>query len=355
MQYKSLFCIKGRDNWLRFSVISGSLYLILLLGFVISGVGGSVVFLALLLAPILGLSTLRRLHDIELRYRFIGLTLFPFVLLSLSLAYSGSVIASLTCVVIGFLLTFFLVIQKSIPSREIYHQGYSGPAFSSEKIQCRSRVEPTLDNSMSVVEEVNSDNKERIPFKEQETESIEAWEQGVSFELWLIWTKKNQTLLFGVIGGLLFLMVLSSFWSIFATSEDEHYIEPQSIQSISQIVSVREEVKLADGFRLLLEGEVLIMSWLGESGEPGVIWSLATGEGDKSCSNLVFDNGSKYRPILVELMSDTSIETRFTPLDTQEIIANIARRVSVKVCGYDFSLKGSQLALAKNEVFRRYL
>lgn len=321
------------------------------------GAGGTIVLLALLLAPVLGLSTLRRLHDSERRHRFVGLTLFPFMLFSLSLAYSTSAMASLTCVVIASLLTFFLAIEQSTSSKEMYHQGYAGPVLSSTKVRCCSRIEPTFDGpAVTVVEEQLTDNKEHIPLRGQQVEFIQRQEEGgVTFDLWVIWAKQNQRLLFSVIGGILCLMVLSSIWSIFAPSVDNHDVEQPLTGSRPQGDYDRDEVKLAGGFKLLLEEEVLIMSWLGDSGEPGVIWSLATGKGDKGCAHLVFDNGSQYRPILVELMSDASIETRFTPLDTQEIITNIARRGSVNVCGYDFSLKGSQSVLAKSEAFTRYL
>ena len=121
---------------------------------------------------------------------------------------------------------------------------------------------------------------------------------------------------------------------------------------------VNSDIKTAvmpDGFNVLLEGDVLQLSWLGERGEPGLIWSLATAKGDKSCQNLTFNNDASYRPIEVRLTATTATVARFSPLDTRAILNDIAMRGSLKLCGYQFSLKGSQAALAKEPAFRPYL
>ncbi len=167
-----------------------------------------------------------------------------------------------------------------------------------------------------------------------------------TFELWLTWAKQNQKLLTAVLGVALFLMVLSSLWSILGSS-DEAPLEPELVEVQAQNSVERDEVTLPDGFSLVLEDKLLIMRWLGEADNPGPIWSLATAEGDRSCANLVFNNGSEYRPIIVEMMPDTSIEARFTPLDTGKIITDIALRGEVKLCGYEFSLKEASLPYQK--------
>lgn len=346
MQYKSLFCIKGRDNWQRFSAISGSLYLTLLLGFVQIGGGGALIFLALLLAPLLGLSALRRVRDIERPSWLAALTLLPFIFFSLSLAYSGSAMASLTCGVIAGLMTVFLSAQKSKVGGGLYQQGYSGPLVVPRRERSRSRVEPTLGG------EADEEEQEQVSY--QETEYASPQKSRATFELWLTWAKQNQKRLIAVLGGALFLMMLSSLWSIWGGS-DEEPVEPELVEMPAQNSVERDVVTLPDGFSLVLEGKLLIMRWLGEADNPGVIWSLATAEGDRSCANLVFNNGSEYRPIIVEMMPDTSIEARFTPLDTGKIITDIALRGEVKLCGYEFSLKGSQSALSKSDAFIPYL
>lgn len=352
MQYKSLLCVRGRDNRLRFSVISGSLYLVSLLGFVLIGSGGGNLILSLLLAPILGLSALRRVHDTERQPWLAALVLLPFIFFSLSLA-NESVMASLFSIVIGLALTLFLALKTSPKSARFYHQGYFGPLASAQRGQSRSRVEPTLDGAASGSEDVNVDGEGDVESSYQQAESTRRPEEGVTLELWLIWAKQNQKLLLGVVGTCLLLMVLTSIWSMLSSSEDAP--EQALIEDVPQESVARSEVRLPDGFSLLLEDQLLIMRWLGEADEPGVIWSLATAKGDNSCAELVFNNGSQYRPVIVELLADTSIEARFTPLDTAAIINDIALRGSIKLCGYNFSLKGSQSALAKSGAFVPYL
>ncbi|MFT5235854.1 MAG: uncharacterized membrane protein YhaH (DUF805 family) [Shewanella sp.] len=352
MQYKSLFCVKGRDNGLRFSVISGVLYLVLLLGFMLTGVGGGNVLLAVLLMPVLGLSALRRVHDTERKSWFAAIPVLPFMLVSLSLA-GGSVAASLISLVIGASITLFLALQKSPKSASSYHQGYFGPLAAPQRARNHSRVEPTLGGSASQTEEASAYGEEYAERSYQEPRTTGRPEAGVTFELWRTWAKQNQTLLFGVAGTCLLLMVLSSLWSMLDSSEDAP--EQASIEHAPQESVARSEVRLPDGFSLLLEDDLLIMRWLGEADVPGVIWSLATAKGDNSCAELVFNDGSQYRPQSVELMADSSIEARFTPLDTAKIINDIALRGSIKLCGYKFSLKGSQSALAKSGAFVPYL
>ncbi|MCG9697817.1 hypothetical protein [Shewanella sp. Isolate11] len=113
--------------------------------------------------------------------------------------------------------------------------------------------------------------------------------------------------------------------------------------------------QMPDGFSVLLDGDALLLKWLGERGDPGLIWSLKTAKGDSSCQNVTFNNGTQYRPVEVNLMKDTSTVARFSPLDTKAIIQDIAMRGNLTMCGYQFSLKGSQAALAKEVAFRPYL
>ncbi|MGL4446289.1 MAG: hypothetical protein ACRCUZ_00955, partial [Shewanella sp.] len=66
-------------------------------------------------------------------------------------------------------------------------------------------------------------------------------------------------------------------------------------------------------------------------------------------------NGTEYRPVTVDLTADSATEARFSPLDTAGIIVDLARRGSLGLCGYKFSLKGSQAVLEQNRTFANYL
>lgn len=113
--------------------------------------------------------------------------------------------------------------------------------------------------------------------------------------------------------------------------------------------------KLPDGFWIIMQDSIFIIRWLGDTDTAKNLWRLDTAQGDKSCSELVFNDGSEYRPIRVDLMSDEASEARFSPLDNKSIINHIAMRGSFKLCGYDFSLKGSQATLMQHQEFADYL
>ncbi|MBB1360800.1 DUF805 domain-containing protein [Shewanella sp. SR44-4] len=144
---------------------------------------------------------------------------------------------------------------------------------------------------------------------------------------------------------------LISVFSGDGTEQTEH-VDDMSNQ---QQASIRQMIKLPDGFWLALEGEILIVRWLGESGDKQNLWRLATAIGDKTCTNLEFNDGSRYRPITVDLLDDGASEARFTPLDKDAIVNHVALRGSFKLCGYEFSLKGSQATLMQNPQFEMIL
>ncbi|MCT8981926.1 hypothetical protein N4S66_15845 [Shewanella algae] len=124
---------------------------------------------------------------------------------------------------------------------------------------------------------------------------------------------------------------------------------------IAAATSDRVTVRLPDSFNLSLDGDLLRMSWLGDTDAPGPLWDLATAKGDRRCAELVFNNGTGYRPMSVVIGDNGKVEAAFSPLDSQVIVQDMARRGSVKLCGYDFSLKGSQAALGSVPAFRQLI
>ncbi|ABV34950.1 conserved hypothetical protein [Shewanella sediminis HAW-EB3] len=355
MQYRSLFCVRGRDNGPRFALISALAYLILLLGFIFIGASSALIIIGLFLTPLLGLSGLRRMRDAARPAWLLGLSFIPLLFFVLSLVYGDSLSFSASCVVFATLITGFLAMQRSASKNSHYHQGYSGPAAMTAGGKGRKRVEPTLDGSAAPVGGHISDNmSEQVEEPESYEETGRGFD-GISLEQWSSWAKQNRRLLLASVGGLSCMILIAGVWSLFSGAAGDEDVAQEPEVSAPQIIVKRDEVKLPDGFSLILEHDLLVMRWLGETEEPGTIWSLATAQGDKTCAHLIFNNGTRYRPVTVEQMPDTGIEARFSPLDTESIISDIARRGSVKLCGYDFSLKGSQSALAKSGSFIPYL
>ncbi|WP_338591145.1 hypothetical protein VXM60_01560 [Shewanella khirikhana] len=108
--------------------------------------------------------------------------------------------------------------------------------------------------------------------------------------------------------------------------------------------------ELPSGLGLSLDEEVLVLSWDAGSPGRGLIWSLASGEGERHCASLLFNNGNRYRPLEVSARGRMR-EARFSPLDTQAIVRDIALRGNVQLCGQGFSLKGSQALIEDNPRF----
>ncbi|MCL1092023.1 hypothetical protein L2744_20955 [Shewanella profunda] len=159
----------------------------------------------------------------------------------------------------------------------------------------------------------------------------------------------------GIGFGAILLVVL--VWGLWPSGDDELDGDTQVVNNngAAALASERIMLNLPDGFSVALEADVLILRWLGEKGAPQNIWSLATAKGDKTCSALVFNNGTEYRPVTVDLKADSATEARFSPLDTGGIIVDLARRGNIGLCGYKFSLKGSQAVLEQNRIFGDYL
>ena len=136
---------------------------------------------------------------------------------------------------------------------------------------------------------------------------------------------------------------------------DEANDSAEVSQQVDKPKASRQTVKMPDGFNLALEQKVLFVSWLGDTGKTQTLWDLSDAQGDKRCAYLAFNNGTQYRPLTVKRLSDTRTEAQFSPLDTEAILKDMALRGSVDLCGYQFSLKGSQAAMSQNAAFRRII
>ncbi|MCL2920115.1 hypothetical protein [Shewanella litorisediminis] len=119
-------------------------------------------------------------------------------------------------------------------------------------------------------------------------------------------------------------------------------------------VLAAQTTRLESGLVLTLDKEALILSWRANSGSSGIIWSLATAEGERHCASLLFNNGNRYRPMQVADEQGMR-RARFSPLDTQSIVRDLALRGNVQLCGQGFSLKGSQAAIEGHQAFAGFL
>lgn len=376
MQFKSLLCVNGLDNGQRFASVSGLIYFTLLLAVVLFSPSVALYGVAFFLAPLLALTSVRRLRDSGKSLKLVLLTLLPFVLVLLTLVHIQSMMLLLTLLIIAGLGIGYLAVLPATSGAD-YVQGYSGPVdMTASKVTTRTagqrvRVEPTLGESATQPSFASDGGRDFIepernePTQESDSASTSASQHALPrggkvpvFNMAQLQQamQVNQKWLFGIAGVLVSVMLIGSIWSLVPSSEpavETAALPTNDIVSAPQVERI--STAMPDGFNLVLEDDVLIMRWLGETGSPTNIWSLATAKGDKTCSLMRFNNGTEYRPIVVDLLADTGTEARFSPLDTEAIIVDMARRGNVSLCGYNFSLKGSQAALGKVAAFRTYL
>ena len=82
---------------------------------------------------------------------------------------------------------------------------------------------------------------------------------------------------------------------------------------------------------------------------------MLSGSGDKSCQTISFNKGEAIRPIGVLVDNGSDYFASFSPLDSKELIQALAFRGNFSLCGYNFSLKGSQAVLGKNSQYAPFL
>ncbi|MDO8254430.1 hypothetical protein [Shewanella algae] len=466
MLYKSLICIQGYDNGLRHAVISGAVYLLLLVLGLLFG-GGSFIWVpGILLAPVLLLSCRRRLGDGGRNPWLSLIALLPWLILLLALSTDQDSSYLIGALVLALALHAGLALlpggsrSRGARSKRDYVQGYCGPVpLSAERKSKIRRVEPTLGSDVHgysdnhaqgysddhVYQSSDLDNNkphhssagysaagqqlehplspayEPASFAaansdhdishdaisygpgrsryfdsaptEVDTSAIDtepgwhtdkqarhkvnstepgfddevdrtgslsvlllSWRDAV-LQLWqrlgsLSAAQRNGLAIAALVTALLGLGLI--IWLLWPQAEPNDASGRETTE-IAAETSDRVTVRLPDSFSLSLDGDLLRMSWLGDTDAPGPLWDLATAKGDRRCAELVFNNGTGYRPMSVVIGDNGKVEAAFSPLDSQVIVQDMARRGSVKLCGYDFSLKGSQAALGSVPAFRQLI
>ncbi len=322
--------------------ITASCYFAMMLWIGLFGSNASVFVAALVGSPLLFLTSQRRCRDANKPQWHGLLSQVPWWLVAIMVSFSVPATWWLAFALIGLIGSMLLAIS---PSRSLgrFENGYQGPALTSvTKKANATRVEPSLSGEVdhSAAEDTSTVSSSRTSISSQLQEVIE--EAPLSQKQWIL-----------AGAGVLTLAAMVLFISNLFSNNELDKTEMASEQVEPQVESTpKETVSLRDGFKLSLQNNKLYMIWLGDEGVSEVLWQLTDAKGDRSCRVLKFNNGTTYRPIKVERLPDSSTQADFTPLDTQAIVKDIARRGKISLCGYNFSLKGSQSDLSKNRAFR---
>lgn len=388
---QAIFCFKGFDNRSRFfSILIFSLLVFTFCSTISPGYLAVNLVVLLILTTVLFFSTKRRLHDAKLnkKWQLVPASLFLLtglliLLIDNSSSYYLLILPTLSA---ALLLTYP---SKSQPADNNYILGYYGPVdlstYIKEPVTIKNhklRIEPTL-----VTESISEQLYMSDVFAEQSTttkeQSATASEQardnnskkadiGELIRLKFMSNRKLQLAIIASISVvLLSTLAISGFNAI--SKPDTNINNTELGQSQKSSTSISENVMdkniitniiankshllvMPDNFNLYLSAyQGIIIHWKADQVANGQLWSLLSGSGDKSCQNITFNKGDAIRPLAVLVDNDSDYFASFSPLDSKELIQALAFRGNFSLCGYNFSLKGSQAVLSKHSQYGPFL
>jgi uncharacterized membrane protein YhaH (DUF805 family) len=380
---KSLFCLQGLDNRTRFLAICSAVYVIFIM--IISALSGNVfisLIVLVLLITILALTSLRRLKDAKLNKKWLFVPTILFALTALINIFSEPnsryylLIISALCLAV--LLTYPSISKKNaIPLK--YILGYFGPVDMSEYQQAtqqdkqvKYRIEPTLvgDNSVNLnSQSFNLSRDEQAVLQTHENASPDIIsEQKIDLgEVIRLKLLSNRNVQFAIAIILTIALVgvgVSWLMEYFSNNEQVQTQTTQKsnklIESSQNIIERKYPLEMPDNFSLFLSlHQGVIINWQADEVSTPLLWSQSSAQGDKNCQQISFNKGDPIRTLRVEVEKHTKVTSgaynnyfaSFSPLDSEALIQALAFRGSFSLCGYDFSLKGSQAALGKNKQY----
>ena len=140
---------------------------------------------------------------------------------------------------------------------------------------------------------------------------------------------------------------------------DAELNEPQVLSKTvptNILINKSHLLAMPDNFNLYLsEYQGVIIHWQADQVANGELWSQLSTNGDKSCQSIKFNKGSSIRPLTVLVENGSEYFASFSPLDSGELIQALAFRGKFSLCGYSFSLKGSQAVLGKHNQYAAFL
>ena len=319
----------------------------------------------LLLCSSISLATAkRRLNDAKLHNNLLLGPASSFLVTGLIIIFTGFT-SAYWLLLIPF---FFALLLLTYPGKNqsSYILGYNGPVNLSDfqqeqKISAQNskRVEPTMNginvNQPSVFKSqptTFTDNVEHVTSTTEANHSSanaqHKLELGESIRLALFKTKYARITV-SVFSLILVLALALPFMFSSPTP-----ITPQN-KKISEATeakaSFQHKLTLQDNFSIMIAGEnAIVIHWPANVVDNQDTWTLGTAQGDKSCQEIAFNKEAAIRTYRVSAI-DSGFYAYFSPLDTKALIKNIAFKNNFSLCGYNFSLKGSQATLGKSAFY----
>lgn len=350
---KSLFCWQGFDNRQRFIlIVLSSLFFFTTFSVIFSGYALLSSMVLLLCSVICLTTTKRRQNDANFDNKWL-------IAPAGSLFIVGLIIVLLSYSMSYWLLVFpagFSLLLLTYPSKNErpYILGYSGPIDLSDlqkKTKSYSynskRVEPTM-NSIDItssneyphansVENTTREHRENIHANKQ-------LEFAESIRLTLF-SKINTRITIAIIISFL-VLVLLIFTLLSNDTETNSTVEQKAPHTENS--TFEHKLALPDNFSIMFDAKnVFVVHWKTDIPDNNEVWALGSADGDVSCKAIEFNNELPIRTYKV-IAKSNGFYAYFSPLDTKALIKNIAFKSNFSLCGYKFSLKGSQATLGKS-------
>jgi hypothetical protein len=365
---KSVLCLQGFDNRYRFLTLSVFSYLCFIL--LKAALPLSFVLILLLgLVTLNALTTLRRLNDAQLNKNWLVGPSLSFLITGLIIIFAEH---SSTYWLL-FIPLVFSALLLTYPSKfnHSYILGYYGPVDLSEyshqqlpSSRHSNRIEPSVMGSTTNADmfdqdtafatqqmsasDINPSDESHVNINSPQAHDNAATNKqdiGEIIRLTLFSHKNARITLIAVftliLSAVVISMILSSFNNAATVTTKE---------VTTKIPPVRlSPVELPDNFSLMLsQYQGLIIHWQANNNNETTLWKISSATGDKTCQAISFNKGDEFRTTEVVVEQKNKYYASFSPLDTKALIQAIAFRGSFSLCGYTFSLKGSQAALGKH-------
>jgi hypothetical protein len=356
---KSLFCLTGSDNRRRFIAIQLICFILFTIVSSFISFSSLLSFLALLFfVALCTFSTKRRLNDANLNMNWLLAPAGSFFIAGLIIIISGYGV-SYWLLFFPLVISTLLTTYKSQKNNHIL--GYCGTVdlngyIRKENHDHEKRIEPTF-NSNGVEHSQSSTYKDESNsfVQHREISKDSDYDIGEAIRLKLF-NNKNAVLTITILTLLVIMaMILTSIIS--SSDKDESITQPKTEISTAtkSTPAFLHEIKLPDNFSLFVSPfNGITIKWQGDGTNTDILWAQLTAQGDKSCMAITYNNGEKIRTLNVIKENSGDYLAHFSPLDTKVLIKNIANRSRFTLCGYEFSLKGSQSVLGKHSYYSKF-
>lgn len=364
MQFiKSLFCWHGFDNRPRFILINISCFIaFILFNQSLSDFRLSAIFSLLLCCAICLAATRRRLNDAQLNKNWTLAPAGSFVVVGLMIIFIGHSI-SYYLLLIPLLLAMTLLTYPS-KGQKRFILGYNGPVSLAgfqqvKKANTRNsqRVEPTI-NTINVNQPDAIEHDHSSPANNAHSTVTDAYHAnnhsqgpadiGETIRLMLLGPNNVR---FAIMGASILILVVLLLTLISSSPEPSEQPLTQTSKPEAATSKFQHQLALPDNFSLMFSSDnALVIHWQANVEDNREVWALASAKGDKNCENITFNKADTIRTYRVNVL-DNSYYAYFSPLDTKALIKNIAFKNDFSLCGYNFSLKGSQATLGKSNFY----